>query len=94
MAPAAAAPADTAPPMLDTKDYGLEIQVALWTLLLVSGAFLSLRLFCKISKHITWWDDILLAVSWVRLTALLLLLLLLLSRAASQLTVSSLPPPL
>lgn len=53
------------PPPLDSHDYGLEIQLSLWLLLIVSGAFLYPRIFCRISRHLTWWDDTLLAISWV-----------------------------
>jgi hypothetical protein len=40
--------------------------VTTWTLTSLSGFFLAVRIFCKLwTKRRLWWDDHMLAVSWV-----------------------------
>ena len=38
----------------------------IWTFAAVSGAFLGLRIYCKlVRKRQLWWDDYVLIVAWV-----------------------------
>jgi len=60
---------------MDSQDQGQRILITTWTLVGLSGAFLFVRLACKLhTKRYLWWDDYVLASSWVRpfLTALTL----------------------
>ncbi|KAK1756523.1 hypothetical protein QBC47DRAFT_451980 [Echria macrotheca] len=53
---------------LDYEDNGPRILITTWTLTGLSGAFLLVRLACKLhTKRRLWWDDYVLALSWVML---------------------------
>lgn len=57
----------TVPAMDSTPDRGPHIIVALSTLGALSGLFLALRIYCKLSRRRSlWWDDYVLIISWVR----------------------------
>jgi hypothetical protein len=48
------------------EDHGPEIVGVTWLLCILSGIFLGLRLYAKLSRHKgLWWDDHILIVSWV-----------------------------
>lgn len=50
----------------DDANLGPQMVVTNWTLDAVSGLFLGLRIYCKLSrKRRLWWDDYLLIASWV-----------------------------
>jgi hypothetical protein len=39
---------------------------AIWVVTVVSGVFLGLRVYCKLTRHRSmWWDDYFLILSWV-----------------------------
>ncbi len=42
-----------------------QTNIAVWVLTLSSGCFLGIRLWCRHHYSKLWWDDALLAVSWV-----------------------------
>lgn len=45
---------------------GREMTIAVWLLVSVSGAFLTLRIYCKrLMKRGRWWDDHVLVAAWV-----------------------------
>jgi hypothetical protein len=51
---------------MDDDDQGAKILVTTWTLTSLSGFFLAVRLACKLrTKRRFWWDDHVLALSWV-----------------------------
>ena len=51
---------------LPHDDYGPQLNFTTWLLIGLSGAFLSLRIYCKFLRHRgLWWDDYILIVSWV-----------------------------
>ncbi len=43
-----------------------QTNVAVWVLTSAAGAFFAVRLWCRYRFSKLWWDDALLAVSWVR----------------------------
>lgn len=50
------------------ESMGPLMRIVCWTLVGVSGLFLSLRLYCKFLKNRgLWWDDHVLIMAWVRL---------------------------
>ncbi|KAK0733788.1 hypothetical protein B0T26DRAFT_685727 [Lasiosphaeria miniovina] len=49
---------------------GVVINVVVWILLVFAGIFIGLRCYCKVSRRRRlWWDDYLLALSWIFLAA-------------------------
>src|SRR4051794_20929091 len=46
-------------------DRSVETNAAVWTLVIASGGFLSLRLWLRQRSAKLWWDDLVLTVSWV-----------------------------
>lgn len=43
---------------------------SIWTVTVVSAIFLSLRVYCKLTRHRSlWWDDHFLILSWVSTAA-------------------------
>ncbi|KAI1173503.1 hypothetical protein F4777DRAFT_445975 [Nemania sp. FL0916] len=47
-------------------NFGPSVEACVWALAIVAGAWLALRLYLKSRKHWgLWWDDRLLAISWV-----------------------------
>jgi hypothetical protein len=55
--------------MAEGPDRGPLIVGVVWSLLILSGAFLSARLFAKRSRNVRlWWDDWVLIFAWVSLT--------------------------
>ncbi|KAK3681769.1 hypothetical protein B0T22DRAFT_445374 [Podospora appendiculata] len=53
---------------MDNDDQGQRILVTIWILTGLSGLFLLVRLFCKLmTKRLLWWDDHVLALSWIML---------------------------
>lgn len=52
---------------LDNGDNGPVVLGVTWFLFALSGGFLGLRLYAKLSRHQRlWWDDYILVLSWVR----------------------------
>ena len=61
--PDAASPRRRAAP---TVDLGPQVNTAIWTLTILAGLFLGLRMFCKIWRvRKLWWDDYTLVASYV-----------------------------
>jgi len=51
---------------MDNDDKGPRILITTWVLTGLSGAFLTVRLICKLkTKRYLWWDDHVLTLSWV-----------------------------
>jgi hypothetical protein len=51
---------------MDDDDRGPNILATTWALTGLSGIFLAVRIGCKLrTKRRLWWDDHVLAVSWV-----------------------------
>ena len=51
---------------MDSEDNGPRILITTWTISGLSGVFLAVRLACKLwAKRRLWWDDYVLALSWV-----------------------------
>jgi len=50
------------------KDQSSEVNLAVWVLISVSTLFLAIRLWCRQHFATLWWDDLVLAVSWVSYT--------------------------
>lgn len=49
------------------SNHGPYLNRVVWTLAALSGLFLGLRVYCKLSrKRKLWWDDHFLTASWVR----------------------------
>jgi hypothetical protein len=52
---------------LPHNNSGPKLNAVIWTLTLLAGLFLSLRMYCKFSRHTRlWWDDYILIASYVR----------------------------
>ncbi|KAK0618932.1 hypothetical protein B0T14DRAFT_429086 [Immersiella caudata] len=49
------------------EDQSAEINVAVWVLISVSTLFLGARCWCRVHFARLWWDDFVLAVSWILL---------------------------
>jgi hypothetical protein len=47
------------------EDQSAEINVAVWVLIGVSTLFLGARFWCRARFARLWWDDLVLAASWV-----------------------------
>ncbi|KAK0711898.1 hypothetical protein B0H67DRAFT_555801 [Lasiosphaeris hirsuta] len=57
-----------------SDDQGPRILITTWTLTGLSGTFLVVRLFCKLhTKRRLWWDDYVLALSWIMLLSSIVL---------------------
>ncbi|KAK0639663.1 hypothetical protein B0T16DRAFT_337083 [Cercophora newfieldiana] len=55
---------------MNEENRGPRILITTWTLVGLSGLFLAVRLACKIwAKRRLWWDDYVLALSWIMLAA-------------------------
>ncbi len=56
---------------IDSADAAIFTQtnIAIWVLTVSSGIFLAVRLWCRYRFSKLWWDDALLAWSWVRLSS-------------------------
>lgn len=51
---------------LATNPHGIIALSVIWVMTALSGLFLSLRLYSKVSRRRRmWWDDYLIVVSWV-----------------------------
>ncbi len=51
---------------LATNPRGVTIIAVLWTMMALSGTFLSLRLYSKLTRSRSlWWDDYFIIVAWV-----------------------------
>jgi len=68
------------PPMLTPEQFaalphdsiGPKLNAVIWSLPAISGGFLALRLYCKaVRSKGLWWDDWILAASWVSAPLLL-----------------------
>jgi len=59
------------PAAMDEENRGPRILITVWTLTGLSGVFLTVRLACKLwAKRRLWWDDYVLALSWVGIHSL------------------------
>lgn len=48
------------------EDHGPRMLITTWSLVGLSGAFLTVRVICKLkTKRRLWWDDYVLILSWV-----------------------------
>ncbi len=55
---------------MDYDDRGPNMLATTWSLTGLSGIFLGVRLACKLkTKRRLWWDDYVLALSWVSSTS-------------------------
>ncbi len=65
-APVALTPAELAALPHDSQD--VRLLASIWTLGFIATVFLSLRIYCRMTKgQRLWWDDAVLIASWVRL---------------------------
>ena len=56
----------------EVPNYANRLLWAIWAFIIGSAVFLGLRIYCKLSRsRALWWDDRLLAASWVRLSLFL-----------------------
>lgn len=56
--------------MESDEDHGPRMLITTWSLVGLSGAFLTVRVICKLkTKRRLWWDDYVLILSWVCSTA-------------------------
>jgi hypothetical protein len=61
---------DVDPSLLDHTSAGPQVNAVAWSLLVIAGGFLGLRLYCKYIGHRgLWWDDRILIAAWVRITS-------------------------
>ncbi|KAJ4417115.1 hypothetical protein N0V85_001997 [Neurospora sp. IMI 360204] len=52
--------------LLPHDNAGIRLNIVIWVLIGLSGAFLGLRVYCKFSRRKgLWWDDIMLIGAWV-----------------------------
>ncbi|KAK4457264.1 hypothetical protein QBC42DRAFT_318778 [Cladorrhinum samala] len=59
---------------MENDDRGPQILTTTWSLVGISGVFLALRLYCKLkTKRLLWWDDYVLAFSWLMLLTSIIL---------------------
>ena len=57
--------ADAAAPK-EVANYAPLLLWSIWVVTVVSGLFLGLRVYCKLTRHrAMWWDDWILVLSWV-----------------------------
>ncbi|KAK3985221.1 hypothetical protein QBC44DRAFT_405361, partial [Cladorrhinum sp. PSN332] len=59
---------------MENENRGPQILTTTWSLVGISGLFLALRLYCKLrTKRWLWWDDYVLAFSWLMLVTSIVL---------------------